>query len=53
MVRDGNEARLAFCAAAELQAVRQGDDATYNILDSTTGKHVRAFKCECGDRAVG
>jgi len=25
----------------------------YNILDSTTGKHVRAFKCECGDRAVG
>jgi len=25
----------------------------FNFLDSTNGKQVRVFQCECGDRAVG
>jgi len=25
----------------------------YDILDPATGKQIKAFKCECGNRAVG
>jgi len=48
----GNEARVAAAFIAALQRCGRKMTPLYNILDSTTGKQVRAFKCECGDRSV-